>query len=68
MIDNSEQHSTGWFRARHGKITGSCVGLLMKSGRNDYFSETGKSYIYQVAGERGMNPAIVNDDVLFEEY
>lgn len=68
MIDNSEQHSIGWYRARHGNITGSCVGLLMKSGRNDYFSETGKSYIYQVAGERGMNPAIVNDDELFGEY
>lgn len=68
MIDNSEQHTIGWYRARHGNITGSCVGLLMKSGRNDYFSETGKSYIYQVAGERGMNPAIVNDDELFGEY
>ena len=68
MIDNSEQHSTGWFRARHGKITGSQVGLLMKSGRNDYFSETAKSYIYAVAGERGMNPSIVNDDELFGEY
>lgn len=68
MIDNSEQHSIGWYRARHGNITGSCVGLLMKSGRNDYFSETGKSYIYQVTGERGMNPAIVNNDVLFDEY
>lgn len=68
MIDNSEQHSIGWYRARHGNITGSCVGLLMKSGRCDYFSETGKSYIYQVAGERGMNPTIVNDDELFGEY
>lgn len=68
MIDNSEQQSIDWYRARHGNITGSCVGLLMKSGRNDYFSETGKSYIYQVAGERGMNPAIVDDDELFEEY
>lgn len=68
MIDNSEQHSIGWYRARHGNITGSCVGLLMKSGRNDYFSETGKSYLYQIAGERGMNPAIVEDDELFGEY
>ena len=68
MIDNSEQHSIGWFRARHGQITGSCVGLLMKSGRNDYFSETGKSYIYQVAGERDMNPLLIEDDKMFWEY
>ena len=49
MIDNAAQHTIAWFRARHGNITGSNVGLLMKSGRTDIFSETGKSYIYQIA-------------------
>ena len=58
MIDNAAQHTIAWFRARHGNITGSNVGLLMKSGRTDIFSETGKSYIYQIASERAMNPAI----------
>ena len=43
------QHTLGWFRARCGHITGSNVGLLMKSGRTETFSETGKSYLYQVA-------------------
>ena len=68
MIDNAAQHTIAWFRARHGNITGSNVGLLMKSGRTDIFSETGKSYIYQIASERAMNPAIVNDDSQVAEY
>lgn len=65
-----EQRSLGWFRARLGTITGSQVGLLMKSGRSksELFGETAKSYIYSVAAERDMNPVIVNDDELFEEY
>lgn len=65
-----EQRSLGWFRARLGTITGSQVGLLMKSGRNksELFGETAKSYIYSVAAERDMNPIIINDDELFEEY
>lgn len=64
------QHSLEWFRKRLGSITGSQVGLLMKSGRSksELFGETAKSYIYSVAAERDMNPVIVNDDELFEEY
>lgn len=59
-----------WYRKRLGCITGSQVGLLMKSGRNksELFGETAKSYIYSVAAERDMNPIIVSDDELFEEY
>lgn len=65
-----EQRSLGWFRARLGTITGSQVGLLMKSGRSksELFGETAKSYIYSVAAERDMNPIIVDDDELFKEY
>lgn len=62
------QHSIEWFRKRLGIFTGSQIGLLMKKGRSDYFSDTAKTYIYQVAAERSMNPAIINDDVLFEKY
>lgn len=62
------QHSLEWFRKRLGQITGSQVGLLMKSGRNSMFSDTAKSYIYQLAAERNMNPDIVNDDEMFEIY
>lgn len=64
------QHSLEWFRKRLGCITGSQVGLLMKSGRNksEMFGETAKSYIYQIAAERDMNPVVVTNDVLFESY
>jgi hypothetical protein len=40
----------------------------MRSGRSDFFSETAKSYIFQVAAERAMNPNIVNNDEFFSEY
>lgn len=63
-----EQHSLEWFRRRLGNFTGSQVGLLMKKGRSDFFSDTAKSYIYQVAAERSMNPAIIDDDDLFRDY
>lgn len=71
MIDyTTEQRSLAWFRARLGHFTGSRVGDLMKAGRkkDEPFSETAKTYIYQVAGEQMLNPAIVDDDDLFKEY
>ncbi len=71
MIDyGCDQRSLNWFRARLGNFTGSRCGDLMKSGRAkaEIFSETAKSYIAQVAAERWMNPAIVNDDELFTQY
>ncbi len=71
MIDiATEQRTPAWFRVRLGHITGSRCGDLMKSGRKkeEIFSETAKSYIYQLAAERMMNPAVVNDDELFGQY
>lgn len=71
MIDyNSNQRSLGWFRTRLGNITGSRCGELMKKSRakDSVFGETAKSYIMQLAAERMLNPAIVNDDELFGEY
>lgn len=67
---NNAQHTIGWYRDRLGKITGSRVGDLMKSGRkkDELFGETALSYIYQVAAERMINPAILNDDEAFEQY
>lgn len=62
------QHTIGWYRARLGNITGSMVGLLMKSGKNKVFSDTAESYLYQLAAERTMKPEIVRDDELFDEY
>lgn len=64
------QRTIEWYRKRLGKITGSELWKLMGKGRNkdEMFSETAKTYIFQLAAERDMNPAVVNDDVLFEEY
>lgn len=64
------QHSLEWYRKRLGKITGSRVGDLMKSSRkkDEIFGDTAKSYIYQLAAERDMNPAIVEDDESFATY
>lgn len=71
MIENEiEQRSLDWYRSRLGNITGSRVGDLMKSGRKkeDVFGETAKSYLLQLAAERMMNPAVVEDDDIFQQY
>lgn len=69
MTSNAAQHTLDWYRARLGNITGSMVGVLMKRGRgSDTFTDTARSYLYQLAAERTMNPAIVGDDTLFAEY
>lgn len=67
---NQEQHSIEWYRDRLGCITGSKVGTLMQKGRSkeEAFSQTAKTYIYQVAGERALSPAIVEDDKMLQFY
>lgn len=64
------QRSLEWFRERLGSITGSKLGVLMKSGKGKEkpFSETGLSYIRQLAAERTMNHKLVNDDMFFQMY
>lgn len=68
--DNYKQHSIDWFRLRCGCITGSKVADIMSSGRKkeDLFSQVGKSYLYQIAGERLFNPTFLNDDGIFQDY
>lgn len=65
-----DQRSIEWYRKRLGKITGSRLGDLMKSSRksDEIFGNTAKSYIYQLAAERNMNPAVIEDDGLFLYY
>lgn len=65
-----EQRTLEWYRARLGFITGSQVGSLMKSGRakDKVFSDTALTYLYQLAGERSLNPEIVKDDEMFSFY
>lgn len=68
IMNNAAQHTLDWYRCRLGMITGSNVGLIMKSGRGKDFSDTAESYLYQLVSERTMNPAVVNNDELFELY
>lgn len=70
IMNTPEQHSNDWYRARLGHITGSKVGCVMKAGRtkDKPFSDTALTYIYEVAGERMLNPDMVSDDLLFGMY
>ena len=70
ITDNVEQRSLEWHRLRCGCITGSKVSDIMSSGRKkeDLFSQVGKSYLYQIAGERLFNPDFLNDDDIFQDY
>lgn len=54
VIDQAELDRENWFKQRAGKFTCSRFGDLIGSGRSkdDEFSQTGWSYIYQVAAER----------------
>ena len=70
ITSNVEQRSLDWYRLRCGHITGSKVADIMKSGRkkDEVFSDTAKSYLFQVAGERMFNPTFLNDDGIFQDY
>lgn len=70
IVDNIEQRSLEWRRMRVGCITGSKVGDIMKAGRkkDEIWSDTAKSYLYQVAGERLFNKEFLNDDDVFQDY
>ena len=70
ITDNVEQRSLEWHRMRFGCITGYKVADIMKSGRkkDEVFSDTAKSYLFQVAGERMFNHTFLNDDGIFQDY
>lgn len=70
ITDGIEQRSISWFRSRVGFLTGSKIADIMKSGRkkDEIFSETAKTYLFQVAGERLFNPTFLNDDGIFQDY
>ena len=71
MIDfETMQHSPQWYKARLGNITGSKCGDLMGKPRSktETFTETAKSYMAQIAAERTMNPAVLDDETLFAAY
>lgn len=71
MINGSvEQRSLEWHRQRWGCVTGSKVSVLMTKPRSktESFSQTAKSYLYQIAAERQFNPDFLNDDSVFADY
>lgn len=70
IIEGTEQRSLEWYRMRMGCFTGSNIHKLMGKGRkkDDVFSQTGKTYIQQVVGERMFNSAFLDDDVVFQDY
>jgi len=69
-LNQPEQRTYDWHRARLGNWTGSEIYKLMGKGRSksEKFSETAKSYIIKVLSERMLNADVVNDDELFGLY
>lgn len=69
-LNQPEQRTYDWHRARLGHWTGSEIYKLMGKGRakNEKFSETAKSYIIKVLSERMLNAKVVEDDELFGLY
>lgn len=69
-LNQPEQRTYDWHRARLGNWTGSEISKLMGKGRskNERFSETAKSYIIKVMSERMLSNDVVEDDELFGLY
>lgn len=65
-----EQGTSAWKKQRIGFFTGSRISELMTSGRkkDELFGQTAMSYILEVAAERDLLPAYLDDDYLFEIY
>lgn len=65
-----EQRTYEWYRARFGQFNASTIADLMVKGRgkDETFGKTAMAVINQVAFERMLNPAIVEDDDVLGEY
>lgn len=65
-----QQNTAEWLKARLGNFTASAVHQLMQSGRgkDELFGKTALTYIREVAAERDLLPAYIEDDILFEVY
>lgn len=68
MTPNAAQKTLDWYRNRLGCFTGSNLGKLMQQGRDGMFGKTATAYLYRIAAERMMNPAIVEDNTMFAAY
>ena len=62
-IIDIEQNTNAWHVARLGKITASQVAKLMSKGRgkDEVFSQTGKTYLMQIVAGRMVNTDILDD-------
>ena len=69
-LNQPEQRTYDWHRARLGHWTGSEIHKLMQHGRKkgETFGETAKSYIIKVLSERMLSADVVADDELFGLY
>lgn len=70
MESQSSQRSLEWHRARLGRFCGSEVGKLMTKPKNksDLISKTAMTYVMKIVAERLLNPKVVADDTLFQQY
>lgn len=69
-LNQPEQRTYDWHRARLGNWTGSEIHKLMQHGRKkgETFGETAKAYIIKVLSERMLSEEVVKDDELFGLY
>lgn len=67
---NNTQGEKSWFVSRLGKFTGSAIGDLMAKGKkkDDIFGQKAMTYIYDVAAERNLLQAYIDDDYLWDIY
>lgn len=65
-----EQNSTQWMKARCGCWNASAIADLMTSGKkkDELFGKTAMAYIFQIASERDLLKAYLEDDYLWEVY
>ena len=70
MNDMIHQGTSDWLKQRLGKFTGSAIGDLMTKGKkkDDIFGQKAMTYIYDVAAERNLLQAYIDDDYLWEIY
>lgn len=69
-LNQPDQRTLDWHRARLGNFTGSSIAKLMGVGRkkDEIFSQTAIGYLYSVASERMLSDSVVENDEIFQEY
>lgn len=69
LVDYAPQRSDEWLLERLGHFTGSKVGRLMKAGKGgELFGKDALSYIEEIAGDRLVNDAALDDYESREDF